>query len=69
VRQTAPVFHAAKQQSIAVVEANRRGVEDAVDRVRPVFAAEDWVGAVTGEENIFGVHFRPGSFTWYGLRF
>jgi hypothetical protein len=55
VRQAAPIFDAAKQQSVTVVQPNGTSVEDAVDRIRPIFAAENWVGGMAEEERVLAV--------------
>jgi hypothetical protein len=69
MRQSAPVFDTAQQQRVAIVEANGCRVEDAVDRVGPVFAVEDRICGVTGEERNFGVRFRLACCPWRALRF
>jgi hypothetical protein len=55
VRQAAPVFDPAKQQRVAVVQTDGAGVEDAVDRIRPILTAENWVGGMAEEERVLAV--------------
>lgn len=44
MRQTAPILHAAEQQRLAILQADGRRIEDAIDAVRPVAPAEDGIG-------------------------
>jgi hypothetical protein len=60
VRQAAPVFDPAKQQRVTVVQTNGAGVENAVDRIRPILPAENWVGRMALEERVLTV--KPGVF-------
>jgi hypothetical protein len=69
VGEAAPVLNAAKEERIAIVKANRRCVKNAVDRAWPVFAAENGIGGMTGEERFFGVCFRRAWVTWSALGF
>jgi hypothetical protein len=62
MRQASPVFDAAKQQGIAVGELHCAGVEDAIDRIRPIFPAKNGIGRMTGKQGSFCIHFRIGLF-------
>ncbi len=55
VRQATPIFDATQQQRVSVVQTNDTGVEDAVDRIGPVLAAENRVGGMAEEERVLAV--------------
>ena len=65
MRQAAPVFDAAKQQSISVGQDHGPSVEDAVNRIWPVFPAEDRIAGMTGEEGVLRVYFQVVLFNGY----
>jgi hypothetical protein len=55
MRETAPIFNAAKQQGIAVGEPYCTSVEYAVNGVRPILSAEDRIAGMTSEEWGLGI--------------
>jgi hypothetical protein len=75
MRQAAPVFDAAQQQSRAILQQGCARIEHAVDGVRPVLAREDGVARVAQEQGrivrAFDVdqrgfgssHHRPSNFS------
>jgi hypothetical protein len=50
MRQAAPVFDAAQEQSSTIRQQGCAGVEYAVDGVRPIFARQDGVAGVTQKQ-------------------
>ena len=58
MRQAGPVFNAAKQQSVSVGQRHGPGVEDTVDRIGPVFPAEDRIAGIAREQRMVGTWSR-----------
>jgi len=58
MRQSPPVFHAAKQQGISVGQPCRARIEDTVDRVGPILPAEDRIRRMTYKQRINSGYLR-----------
>jgi hypothetical protein len=54
MREAGSVLHPAKQESVSIWQQHRRRVEDAIDRIRPILSAEDWVRRVTRKQGQAG---------------
>jgi hypothetical protein len=55
MRETAPIFDAAEQQGITVGELYCTCVEYAVNRIWPIFPAENRIAGVTSEKRSLGI--------------
>jgi hypothetical protein len=52
MRQSSPVFYAAKQQGISVDQPSRARIEDAIDRIWPTFSTENGIRGMTHKQRI-----------------
>ncbi len=68
VRQATPVFHAAKQQGISACKLYGTCVEDAVDRIGPVFPPEDRIAGITREQRAIDAGLQLRLFQSNGFR-
>ncbi len=56
MRQAAPVFNAAKKQCISIRQRYNSRVQDAVDRVWPVFTGKNGIAGISSEQGKVGAH-------------
>src|SRR6185437_5682990 len=68
MRKTGPVFDPAKKQRIAIGQLYCRGVEYAIDLIRPVVPAKDRVTCIPGEQGNICACARPLWSNHGGLR-
>jgi hypothetical protein len=57
MRQTAPIFNATEQQNVSVRQSHRTSIEGAIDRVWPIFSAENRIAGMASEQGFLRVFF------------